>query len=231
MVFKSRQVKMIPTMLVIFSVGFGGVMTYFFLSMGLADASMWFYLMSMTMGVVIIMLPIMLPVMIAADSIVGEKERHTLVPLLSTPLTDAELLLGKYMTALVPGILVAYGNLLLVTLLANGMTFFLAPHLTWIWPNILSLLQALVMPVLFAFMSVGIMIVISGKANTVYEAYQSASIIIVPAMLFSYSTLLQGSGLDWTIFIVGSIVLLLVGLGLYKLAIRLFSRDELMTRR
>ena len=81
MVFKSRQVKMIPIMIVIMTMIFGGVMTFLFLSWGLADPVFFNNLMSYIMGVVIIMLPVMLPILIAADSIVGEKERHTLTPL------------------------------------------------------------------------------------------------------------------------------------------------------
>ncbi|MFX1581835.1 MAG: ABC transporter permease, partial [Promethearchaeota archaeon] len=177
MVFKSRQVRMIPILVLIMSIVFGGLMTWLILSFGTVDVFFYTMMMNSIMGVVITLLPIMLPILIAADSIVGEKERHTLVPLLATPLSDGELLLGKYLTALIPGLAVAYGNLALAVFIVNGVVLFMAPSLLWIWPDPLSLIQALVLPILFSTLAVGMMVIISGRANTVYEAYQTGGII------------------------------------------------------
>ena len=230
MVFKSRYVRMIPIILVIMSVSFGGVMTYFILSWGMTDPYIFNLTMASGMGLVIVMLPIMLPVMIAADSIVGEKERHTLVPLLSTPLTDGELLRGKILTALIPGLLAAYGNLILAVVIVNGIVFFLAPELLWAWPTFLPLIQAILTPLLFSFLAVEIMVILSGRANTVYEAYQTGGVLIVPGMVFGFSTFLEGTGFDWWIFIIGTIIMVLLNLILYRVAVRLFNRDEMITR-
>ena len=230
MVFKSRYVRMIPVILVVMSVSFGGLMTYLVLIWGMTDPVTFSFVMASGMGLVIIMLPVMLPVMIAADSIVGEKERHTLVPLLSTPLTDGELLRGKILTALIPGLLVAYGNLILAVALVNGIVLMVAPQLLWAWPTPLPLIQAILMPFLFSFLAVEIMVILSGRANTVYEAYQTGGILILPSMLFGYSAFLEGTGIDWWIFIIGTIILLLLNLILYRVAVRLFNRDDLITR-
>ncbi len=228
MVFKSRQVRMIPIIIVLMSVAFGGFMTWWMLSMGLMDPFTFSLMMNSIMGAVIIMLPIMLPILIAADSIVGEKERHTLVPLLATPLSNGELLLGKFLTALIPGLLVAYGNLVLAVVVVNGVVFFMAPHLLWVWPDLVSLLQAIVLPILFSVLAVGLMVIISGRADTVYEAYQTGGVLILPGMVFAYSGFL--GGLSWLIFIVGVVILLIVDLILFRVAVRLFNRDDLMTR-
>jgi len=234
MVFKSRQVKMIPfmivTMTVLFAVLIGWVVFGLPIPPGEGD-SFFNVLMTTTMGMAIIMLPVILPVMIAAESIVGEKERHTLVPLLATPLTDSELLLGKFLTALIPGLLVAYANLALSIGLVNLMAYLFDPTKLWLWPNLLSLLQALVMPPLFTLLAVGITVPISGRVTKVYEAYQTSTIVVFPALIFAYAGLLQGTGLDWTIFIAGVIALLIADAGLFRLARNLFSRDRLTSRR
>jgi ABC-type Na+ efflux pump permease subunit len=177
------------------------------------------------------MLPVILPVMIAAESIVGEKERHTLVPLLATPLTDSELLLGKFLTALIPGLVVAYANLTLSIGLVNLMAFLFDPTKLGLWPDPLSLLQALVMPPLFTLLAVGITVPISGRVTKVYEAYQTSTVIVFPALIFAYAGLLRGTGLDWTIFIVGVIALVIADFGVFRLARNLFSRDRLTSRR
>jgi len=234
MVFKSRQVKTIPimivTMTVLFAVLIGWVVFGLPIPPGEGD-SFFNVLMTTTMGMAIIMLPVILPVMIAAESIVGEKERHTLVPLLATPLTDSELLLGKFLTALIPGLAVAYANLALSIGLVNLMAYLFDPTKLWLWPNLLSLLQALVMPPLFTLLAVGITVPISGRVTKVYEAYQTSTIIVFPALIFAYAGLLQGTGLDWTIFIAGVIALLIADAGLFRLARNLFSRDRLTSRR
>jgi ABC-2 type transport system permease protein len=234
MVFKSRQVKTIPimivTMTVLFAVLIGWVVFGLPLPPGEGD-SFFNVLMTTTMGMAIIMLPVILPVMIAAESIVGEKERHTLVPLLATPLTDSELLLGKFLTALIPGLVVAYANLTLSIGLVNLMALLFNPTKLWLWPNLLSLLQALVMPPLFTLLAVGITVPISSRVTKVYEAYQTSTIIVFPALIFAYAGLLQGTGLDWTIFIAGVVALLIADAGLFRLARNLFSRDRLTSRR
>ncbi len=228
MVFKSRQVRMIPIMVVIMSVAFGGLMTWLILSFGSHDVYFYSMMMNSIMGIVITLLPIMLPILIAADSIVGEKERHTLVPLLATPLSDGELLLGKFLTALIPGLLVAYGNLALAVFMVNGVVLFVAPSLLWVWPDPLSLMQALILPVLFSILAVGMMVIISGRANTVYEAYQTGGVLILPAMAFAYSGFF--AGLSVIIFVAGVTILVVVDFILFRVAVRLFNRDDLMTR-
>ncbi|MGD8807469.1 MAG: ABC transporter permease subunit, partial [Chloroflexota bacterium] len=53
-------------------------------------------------------LPISIPVTIAAYSIVGEKASHSLEPLLATPITTGELLTGKALSAAIPAIVATW---------------------------------------------------------------------------------------------------------------------------
>src|ERR1035437_2555209 len=52
--------------------------------------------------------PALLPAVIAAYSVVGEREQGTLEPLLTTPLRREELLLGKALGVVVPSVAIAY---------------------------------------------------------------------------------------------------------------------------
>jgi ABC-2 type transport system permease protein len=231
MVFKSRQVKSIPVMVVLFSVIFSAFMAWLIIAIP-APPDPFFYrlMMASTMGLVIVMMPVLLPVMIAADSIVGEKERHTLVPLLATPLTDSELLLGKCLTAIVPGLVVAYVNFILAIGIMNGMLLFMAPFLLWVWPTLLDIVQALIMPPLFSALAVGFTVIISGRVSTVYEAYQLSTLIVLPAMIIPYIGLLQGSGFDWLILILVAVILGIADYAVFRLSLNLFSRDRLISR-
>ncbi len=53
-------------------------------------------------------LPVMIPVTIAAYSIVGEKATRSLEPLLATPITTAELIIGKAAAAVIPAVIVTW---------------------------------------------------------------------------------------------------------------------------
>jgi hypothetical protein len=134
------------------------------------------------------------------------------------------------LTALIPGLIVAYGNLILAVAVVNGIVLFLAPTLFLAWPDPLSLIQALILPVLFSILAVGIMTIISQRANTVYEAYQTGGILILPAMAFAYSGFLQGTGLNWVIFWVGLVILIIADIILFRAAVRYFNRDALTSR-
>ena len=52
--------------------------------------------------------PISVSLVIALESFVGEKERHSIEPLLGSPLSDWQLYLGKLLAALMPPLLMAY---------------------------------------------------------------------------------------------------------------------------
>src|SRR5512139_426343 len=52
--------------------------------------------------------PISVSLVIALESFVGEKERHSIEPLLSSPLSDSQLYLGKLMAAIVTPLLASY---------------------------------------------------------------------------------------------------------------------------
>ena len=53
-------------------------------------------------------IPVAIPVTISAYSIVGEKATRSLEPLLATPITTLELLLGKSLAALIPAVVATY---------------------------------------------------------------------------------------------------------------------------
>src|SRR5512147_2241438 len=65
------------------------------------------YMVSQFM-IMFMILPLAIPATIAAYSIVGEKSTRSLEPLLATPITTAELLIGKSLAAIIPAILATY---------------------------------------------------------------------------------------------------------------------------
>ena len=231
MVFKNRQVKSVPILMVVMAVTFATVLPYLVLSTGEFPPEMFSYIMDAMMATVIVVMPIILPMTIAADSVIGEKERKTLLPLLKTPLTDNEIIFGKMLTALIPGLIVAYASFLLSVVSLNVGLLFYAPSYMWLWPTPLAIAQAVVYPPLFSALAVSIMIMLSTKVTKVYEAYQLGGMITIPALMLGYSQFLPGTTLHWSIFLIGTAVMVGANYFAFMVARNIFSRNELLSRR
>jgi ABC-2 type transport system permease protein len=65
---------------------------------------MQYYIVSEFM-IMFMLIPLFIPVNIAAYSIVGEKTTRSLEPLLATPITTGELLAGKNLASVIPAII------------------------------------------------------------------------------------------------------------------------------
>src|SRR3954468_12582815 len=69
--------------------------------------------------------PISISLVIALETFVGEKERRSLEPLLSTPLTNTELYIGKTLAAMIPPLAASIGGMLVY------LTSLLLGNLAW----------------------------------------------------------------------------------------------------
>lgn len=124
------------------------------------------------------LVPIMASSVIAANSIVGEKERRTLETLLYTPVTNREFLAAKLLASFVPAVLVswlAFGGYFLVLNLLYGLARGMLMLRSWIWlPAILLLSPAV------SLLGLSITLVVSLKARSFTEAQQTAGVIVLP---------------------------------------------------
>jgi len=164
--------------------------------------------------------PISISLVIALESFVGEKERHSLEPLLSSPLTDTELYIGKTLAAMLPPLLAAY---LGIAVYLTG----LAVSLGW-YPSPILLIQILALTTIQALVMVAGAVVISAQTTSVRAANLLASFIIIPmAILVQGESLImfwaQYQALWWVI-----IGLALVTGILIRIGVRLFNREELL---
>ena len=70
-----------------------------------------------------IILAAIIPLALASYSIVGEKLEKTLEPLLATPLTDGEILLGKTLSVFIPCILATYLGAVIYMISSDVISF------------------------------------------------------------------------------------------------------------
>ncbi|MHA1420869.1 MAG: ABC transporter permease subunit, partial [Candidatus Thorarchaeota archaeon] len=120
--------------------------------------------------------------MISANALVGEREMNTMEPLLCTPLTDKELLLGKTMAGAIPSLIILASSTIASVVGVAALTIIMGfPMLIILDLPGLFLLTTAVPLMIFGV--VAVMIIISGRVTRVYEAYQMTSGLIMVFMI------------------------------------------------
>ena len=172
-------------------------------------------------------LPVAIPVTIAAYSIVGEKTTRSLEPLLATPITTVELLTAKTIAAIVPAILatwMAFGVFLVGVRVLTTATIF-SEFFSAKW-----LLAILIIAPLLTLLATSAAVIVSSRASDPRVAEQMASVVILPLVLLVIG---QAVGLilinEQVMLLLGLAVLVLDVLLIY-LAVRLFQRETILTR-
>ncbi len=174
------------------------------------------------------MMPLAIPIAIAAYSIVGEKTTRSLEPLLATPITTEELLLGKGLAAVLPAVLVTwlcFGVFLLLAPL-SGITPAVRAHIfgpTW-------LLAVLVLGPLMAVAAVHVAVIVSARVSDPRTAEQVSMVVIVPLMAVLFGQLAGVIVLNPLFMLISIGVMLVADTGLIYLGARLFQRETILTR-
>lgn len=173
------------------------------------------------------LIPMMLPVYIAAYSIVGEKQTRTLEPLLATPVTTEELLAAKAIAATVPAVLLTWLSfavmLLGLRLVAPPSVFFYGSRPVWI-------LAMLILSPLLAFLSVLCGVIASSRINDPRTAQQVMGIFVVPIIALSLVVLAGKIFVNVQMVLYAAGVTLLVDVAALYLAVKVFQRETILTR-
>ena len=166
--------------------------------------------------------PISFSLIIALETFVGEKERRSIEPLLSTPVTDLELYLGKMIAATVLPLL---GSLVGVSIYLGGLYWsvgYLPPLELFILIFVLNITGAVVM--------VAGAVVVSSQTTSVRAANVLASFIIIPmALLIQGESLIMFWG-HYRILWVIVLALLVVGVILVRMGVKTFNREGILGR-
>ncbi len=166
--------------------------------------------------------PITVSLVIALESFAGESERHSIEPLLSSPLTDWQLYLGKLLASLVPPILASMLGISVYLFGVYRSVGWTAQPAFLLQIFLLTAVQALVM--------VSAAVVISTQTTSVRAANLLSSFIVIPMALLIQAeavVMLWGSeGILWWI-IFGEIM---VSIMLVRAGIAHFNREELLGR-
>jgi len=169
-----------------------------------------------------------IPLGIASYSIVGEKVEKSLEPLLATPLTDGEILLGKAISALLPALVAMYAGATVfmvgvdaVTFGELGYTYF--PNWTF------AVLLLIVVPVA-ALMSVLYSVIVSSRVNDVRSANGSGILIFFPFLAIYFASEINLISLDITGLLIIAGILFAIDIALYFVGTAAFQREEILTK-
>jgi uncharacterized membrane protein SpoIIM required for sporulation/ABC-type transport system involved in multi-copper enzyme maturation permease subunit len=168
--------------------------------------------------------PVSISLVIALETFVGEKERRSLEPLLSTPLTNTELYLGKVFAATIPPLVAAY---LGITLYIGGL---IVGAQQW-RPEPVLIAQIVLLTTVQAVVMVTGAVVISSQTTSTRAANLLASAIILPVSLLVIveSVIMIQPGERYVLwYIVGG--LLIVVTLFVRTGVRIFNREELLGR-
>ncbi len=176
-----------------------------------------------------VILATVLPSTIAAYSIVGEKVEKTLEPLLATPTTDEEILLGKSIAAFIPPVLSTWaGASIFMTLtdyiLYNGGLGY------YYFPNWNAGVMLLLLAPLAAVLSIEVAVMASSRVSDVRGANQIAGLMFIPfvAVFFAGAEGLFAFSIDNLLIFAG--VVLVIDVVFHFLSRSTFKREEILTK-
>jgi len=185
------------------------------------------YMMSSFM-LMFMMTPLIVPVNIAAQSVVSEKTSRSLEPLLATPITTFELLAAKNLAASIPAVLatwVGFGIYVVGTVIIG-----VSPALVRALFDPLWLIAVFVDGPLMAILSVNFSLLVSSRVNDARAAEQISAVIVMPLLVLFLGQISGFLIINRLVVLLMALVLVLLDAAMLVLAIRLFQREAILTR-
>jgi ABC-2 type transport system permease protein len=178
--------------------------------------------------IMFMILPLAIPSTIASYSIVGEKVNRSLEPLLATPISTAELLLGKSLAAVIPAIIATWIGFIIFAvgaaiIVADQDLLFAIVDARWI-------LAVFLVGPLMAILSVNVSVMVSSRVNDPRVAEQVSMVVVLPVLAIFFGQIAGLFIINKQLILLSAVVLFLVDILLVYLAVRLFQRETILTR-
>jgi ABC-2 type transport system permease protein len=168
------------------------------------------------------------PLGIASYSIVGEKVEKSLEPLLATPLTDGEILLGKSISAIVPTLVAMYAAAAVFMVGMDEVAFSKLGY--YYFPNwTIATLLLVLMPVAI-ILSVEFSVIVSSRVNDVRSASSFGILMFFPFLAIYLASEIGIISLDINNLLIISGILLALDVILFFVSTATFRREEILTK-
>jgi ABC-2 type transport system permease protein len=175
-----------------------------------------------------LLIPAMVPMAIATQSVIGEKTARSLEPQLATPMEVSELLIGKAISSALPAVLATWAVFVLYGLVNGAIA---DPRLTNLIFNDVWRVAMLTLVPLICLLSVLLGIVVSSRVNDARTAQQLGSFIVIPIIAIAVAGFFSGqASFNMQQVIIGDLVVaVLIGLALV-VGNWIFDREQILTR-
>lgn len=175
-----------------------------------------------------LLIPAMVPIALASQSVIGERQARSLEPQLATPIEVSELLAGKTIAAALPAILatwgvwVAYG--LVNAVIANPVLLRMVFSPQWI------VAMGSLVP-LICILSVLLGVIVSSRVGDARTAQQFGAFVVLPIIAIAVAQFLGGQAtFTMAQVVVGDLIVLGMIGGLLVVGSWAFDREEILTR-
>jgi ABC-2 type transport system permease protein len=175
-----------------------------------------------------LLIPAMVPMAIATQSVVGEKTARSLEPQLATPLEVGELLVGKALAAAAPAVVATWAVFVLYGLVNGAIA---DPVLTRLVFNDVWRVAMLTLVPLISLLSVLLGIIVSARVNDARTAQQIGGFIVIPVIGVAIAGFFSGqASFSMEQILVGDLVVAgLIGVALV-IGNWIFDRESILTR-
>jgi ABC-2 type transport system permease protein len=175
-----------------------------------------------------LIVPLAIPMTIATYSVIGEKRERSLEPLLATPLTVFELMLGKSVAAAAPGVAVTWISGLLFAIVARFVVISDRVYVAVITP--VWLLNLLLLTPLLTVLATCAGLMVSSRVNDPRMAEQLGMIVILPILALFFGQMTGVLMLSVPLVLLIAFILLAVDVAMLALAVSIFQRESILTR-
>lgn len=177
-------------------------------------------------SLLMLIIPIILPPVIAAYSVVGERDQGTLEPVLTAPVRASELLVGKAVAVFIPSVGLAYAIYVIVLVSVRFGAAHVVSTVVWHPPQLLA--QLLFTPLL-ALWAIWVGIGISTRSSDVRVAQQLATLAGLPLLGLTSLVSFQIITPSVTLAVGCALGLLAIDLLAWRIVSRLFDPERLVT--
>jgi ABC-type transport system involved in multi-copper enzyme maturation permease subunit len=171
-------------------------------------------------------IPALVPVVVAATAVAGERQQGTLEPALTTPIRREEFLLGKALAAFVPSLAIAYVVYALFLVLVE---LFAEPTVASALIQLPDLLVQVLFTPLLATWSIWVGIAISTRSSDVRVAQQLGMLGNLPSVIVVVLIALNVIQATLALAVGAAAVLLALDVLGWRITSRMFDRERLIT--
>lgn len=177
-------------------------------------------------SLLLFVIPAVIPPIMAAYSVIGERDQRTLEPFLTTPIRRDELLLGKALAVFIPSVTVAYAIYFVFALSVRFGAARAVSAAVWHAPQMLA---QLAFTPLIATWAIWVGIALSVRARDVRVAQQLATLASLPAL--GITTLISFQVITPSVPLAVGLALGLFAIDItaWRLVSNLFDRERLIT--